>query len=388
MASDQNKPGKEDCIESTRVKTNSMILKYFLFLFFISILLLGRILWPFASVLVLSFFLAGIFQPVFNFLNRRVSPTFASLLTCGLIIVLVFVPLMFFVGALSQEALSLYQMVKGTNLAVKFNELLQENTLVMRVKEQLTGFGIQLAPEGFSDALSEFAKRAGLLLYNKASTWAANIMQVIVYFFMMIIVIFFLLTDQQRLKNYVQKLSPLPDEEERQLFEKFEEIAGAILLGNGICGLLQGVLGGAVFAFLGLGSPILWGGVMAILAFLPILGIGLVLVPASLILFLKLRIGAAVFMLVFYAVLSFSVEYLLKPKMVGERVKMHTLVVFLSIIGGLNVFGVLGIIYGPLIVTAFLTLADIYLAEYDQYVKGEVCLDNENVKKGGGKEGT
>ena len=125
--------------------------------------------------------------------------------------------------------------------------------------------------------------------------------------------------------------------------------------------------------FLGISSPILWGGVMAILAFLPILGIGLVLVPAAVIFYLKGQVGAAIFMLIFYGFLSFSVEYLLKPWMVGERVKMHTLLVFLSILGGLSVYGVLGIIYGPLIVTAFLSLADIYRKNYREYVRKATC---------------
>ena len=76
--------------------------------------------------------------------------------------------------------------------------------------------------------------------------------------------------------------------------------------------------------------------------------------------------------------LSFSVEYILKPKMVGTQVKMHTLLVFLAILGGLNVFGFMGIIYGPLIVTAFLTLADIYLTNYDGYIKERRVLPPRN----------
>ncbi|MCK5323951.1 MAG: AI-2E family transporter, partial [Desulfobulbaceae bacterium] len=67
--------------------------------------------------------------------------------------------------------------------------------------------------------------------------------------------------------------------------------------------------------------------------------------------------------------ITFSIEYILKPKLVGERVKMHTLMVFLSILGGLSVFGFLGIIFGPLIVTAFLAFSDIYISDYKTYVK-------------------
>ncbi|PIE72104.1 MAG: hypothetical protein CSA20_09495 [Deltaproteobacteria bacterium] len=129
------------------------------------------------------------------------------------------------------------------------------------------------------------------------------------------------------------------------------------------------MLGGAIFSILGISSPLLWGCIMAILAFLPIFGIGLVMIPAALILAINGKMGAGIFLFGFYLILSLSVEYLVKPKLVGSQVKMHTLLVFLSIIGGLSVYGVLGIFYGPLIITAFLTLSDIYLKKYDRYIE-------------------
>ncbi|MCI5222371.1 MAG: AI-2E family transporter, partial [Candidatus Electrothrix sp. AR4] len=145
---------------------------------------------------------------------------------------------------------------------------------------------------------------------------------------------------------------------------KFLEISGVILVGNGISGVFQGVMGGVFFSILDINSPILWAGVMAILAFLPIFGIGLVLIPTSAILLLNGSPTQAALTFIFYVVLSFTVEYLLKPKFVGNQVKMHTLLVFLAILGGMSIFGVLGIIYGPLVVTAFQTLSDIYLKEH------------------------
>jgi predicted PurR-regulated permease PerM len=352
-----------------------LVFRYFLLLFLVSFLLLGRLFWPFFSILILSFLLSGLFQPVFKFFHSRFkfSEQFSSLVTCFLIVVLVFVPLMIFVAALSKEVLGLYPLIKGKNLALMLQQLLEENQTVIRLKDFFAGFGIELHPERVSATLSEFGKVAGLFIYNQASFWAANIMNFVFSFFMMVIVIFFLLIDQERFISYILELSPLPDQQERQLFKKFEEIAKAVLIGNGLCGLLQGFLGGAAFMVLGINSPILWGGVMAVLAFLPIFGIGLVLVPASVIFFLKGQVGVAIFMLIFYASLSFSVEYILKPWMVGERVKMHTLLVFISILGGLSVYGVLGIIYGPLIVTAFLSFADIYRNNYSEHVRKSTC---------------
>ena len=107
---------------------------------------------------------------------------------------------------------------------------------------------------------------------------------------------------------------------------------------------------------------------MGLLAFLPIVGIGAVFIPAALYLVLMGRMPAGIFFIVFYLVLSFGIEYFLKPRIVGQRAKMHTLLVFLSIMGGLKLFGMLGIIYGPLVVTAFLTLNEIYQESYQQHI--------------------
>ncbi|MEE4165267.1 MAG: AI-2E family transporter [Desulfocapsaceae bacterium] len=348
---------------------NPMRVRYFLIVFFISLFFLGKILYPFWSILVLSFILASLFRPIYLFFNKKIPNGISSVLACLLIIALVFIPLVFFILALSNEALTVYHWGRDSRIWLKLQVFIQESPFVAHIQEYLREVGFDFQPAQISESISYLVKMGGLMLYNQASAWAANIAQFFFLFMMMILVIFFLLIDQPRLINFVIKMSPLPDDQDRLLIDKFEEIANAILKGNGICGILQGVLGGAIFSVLGLNSPILWGFIMGILAFLPIFGIGLVMMPAALILAFNERISAGIFMFVFYLFLSFSVEYLLKPKLVGNQVKMHTLLVFLSIIGGLSVYGVLGIIYGPLIVTAFLTLSEIYLEKYDYYVQ-------------------
>jgi predicted PurR-regulated permease PerM len=347
-----------------RRNLNPVQARYFSVVFLISILLLGWVLWPFWQLLVLAFLLAGIFRPIYNWLGRWVSPWMASLLTCGLIVIIVFVPLTICIGALSSEALNLFQLTRDTNLVLKLQQFIQNNTLLKEAQGVLAGFGINFEPSDITGIFSDLSKFVGMFVYDKASAWAANIMSFAYQFCFLILVIFFLLIEMERLILFITRLSPLPDEQDRLLMDKFLEISGVILVGNGISGLFQGVMGGALFALFGISSPILWGGVMAILAFLPIFGIGLVLLPTAVILLLTGSTGQAIITLVFYMILSFTVEYLLKPKFVGSHVKMHTLLVFLAIIGGMSMFGVLGIIYGPLIVTAFLTLTDIYLNEY------------------------
>lgn len=342
----------------------AMQAKYFLVFFLLVILLLGSVLWPFWQLLVLAFLLAGIFRPVYLWLCRWVSPWMASSLTCGLIVLIVFVPLTFCIGALSSEALSLFNWSRDSNLLVKLQQSLQNNTLAGRAQELLAGFGVNFQPSDVTRMIAEISKTAGLFIYTKASGWAANIMNFFFQFCILIMVIFFLLIEIDRLVEFLVRLSPLPPEQDQLLMKKFMEISGVILVGNGVSGVVQGFLGGVFFSMLGLNSPVLWGSVMAVLAFLPIFGIGGILVPTAVILFINGHPGQGIMTLVFYVVLAFSIEYLLKPKFVGSQVKMHTLLVLLAILGGMSLFGILGIIYGPLIVTAFLTLSDIYLNEY------------------------
>ncbi len=339
--------------------------KYFLVVFMISIFFFGRILWPFWSILVLSFLLTNLFRPIYIYFCRIMPNSLASVFTCLLIIAIVFIPLTFFVFSLTDEALNLYSWGRDSQVGLKLQSFLQESPLIAKLQEQMLEIGFKFDPSQVTQSFTYLVKRGGLLLYNQASGWATNVLQFLFLFFMMILIIFFLLRDQPKLVAYMIRLSPLPEDENHLLIDKFQEIANAVIKGNGICGLVQGILGGVVFSILGLNSPILWGCIMAILAFLPIFGIGLVLIPTTLILAVSSRFSEAVFLFVFYIILSFTIEYIVKPKMVGTQVEMHTLMVFLSIIGGLSVYGVLGIIYGPLIITAFLTLSEIYLKRYE-----------------------
>lgn len=355
-----------------------LILWFFLALFIVSIILLGWLLWPFLSIIVLGAVVSGIFSPVYQWLNRKLKPSPASLLTCILIFLFLFIPIVFFVSVLSNEAYDLYQAAKGAVLSDNIHELFKESRIhafiikheiLGRITPLMTSLGFDPAGEEIQRSLSEIAKNIGLVLYEQASAIASNILSFLVNFFLMLLVIYYLLIDGGRLVAFIVDLSPLPREQDEKLICKFKDMAGAILVGNGLGGLIQGVLGGVVFALFGLKSPFLWGGIMALLAFLPIVGIGAVFIPAALILFLKGRFGAGIFFVLFYFVLSGGIEYGFKPKLVGNRVQMHTLLVFLAIIGGLKLFGILGIIYGPLVVTAFLTLTDIYYSNYQRLVE-------------------
>jgi predicted PurR-regulated permease PerM len=351
--------------------SQNMILWFFLACFLISISLMGWLLSPFFSIIVLGAVVSGAFYPVYRLItaHEQISAGFGSFLTCLLIFLILFVPIVFFVGILAQEAFELIQLARSPALTNFMTTHFTNSALLDRINPLLANFNISITGDQLNKTVSEIGRSVGLFLYDQARAIASNTLSFIASFFLMLLVIFFLLIDGPKLVRFLSDLSPLPEEQDAQLMDKFSGMAGALLMGNGLCGAIQGIAGGALFWSFGLQSAFLWGVIMALLAFLPIIGIGAVFVPTVIFLFLKGRVAVSFFFLVFYLLLSGGVEYLLKPRVVGKRVKMHTLVVFLSIIGGLRIFGILGIIYGPLIATAFLTLTDIYHASYQKLIE-------------------
>ncbi len=348
-----------------------IILWVFLIYFVISIFFLGWLLWPFVSTIILAAVVTGVFSPVYSYFCGKMRASLASLLTCVLIFFIIFVPIVFFVGILSKEAYDVYLMAKGAVLSDNIRNLIEGSKVLEKANLILSNFNIKITGEELNKAVSEVGRVVGLFLYEQARAITSNILKFLANSFFMLLIIYYLLIDKQRLHSFILNISPLPDDQDEKLFQKFKDMAGAILIGNGLGGLIQGILGGIVFAVFGLKSPFFWGVIMGLVAFLPIVGIGVIFIPAALYLFLAGRIASGIFFIIFYVILSGGIEYIFKPKLVGQRVQMHTLLVFLSIIGGLKLFGILGIIYGPLIITAFLTLTDIYKTSYQKLVESD-----------------
>ncbi len=314
---------------------------------------------------------AGVFHSFYKILIKKIKPSIASLIICVFIFFIVFIPVLFFIGVVSKEAFDLYLMGKDAVLNDQLKGLIQDTQLLDRLNNLISLAGIEqkLSFDQLINPVSELGKTVGFFLFEKARFIASNLFKFIFYFCFMLIVVFYFLLDNEKVIAFINDLSPLPDKDNEKLLEKFMDMSGAVLLGNGLGGLIQGFLGGCAFVALGLNSPFLWGVIMAFLAFLPIVGIGIVLVPAAVLLILQGRTLEGVFLIIFYGILSWSVEYLFKPKVMGDRVRMHPLIVFFSIIGGLKIYGVLGIIYGPLIISLFFTLSEIYFANYQVLIE-------------------
>ena len=349
------------------------VVGYFLGLFAVILYLLYRLFHPFLHTFLLSLILAGLFHPVFRRLERAMGGkrVLASLLTCLLVFLTVFLPLVYFVVALSNEANSLYLALTDTVREGRLQAFMAEHRgLWEDWLARLDRLNIGLSPEEIEHSVGELGRNVAYGVYERARVFVSNLLKFFLQFLFLLLILFYLFLDGQRLRSFLFSLSPLPDEQERFLVDQFNGMTRAVLAVNGIAGVLQGTLGGLGFWLFGLPSPFLWGFLMAILAFLPLVGISVVCVPATLVLVLANRYVAAVLFFLYFLLISLCAEYLLKPRLVGQQAKMHTLLVLIAIVGGLASFGILGILYGPLIMTAFLSVAELYKQVYERELLG------------------
>ena len=331
--------------------------------------LLLRLFWTYVSAIVLALLITSVLYPMYFWVKRlfegRETP--ASLLMSFFILLVLVIPMWWFVGTLSNEAFDFYNHTRSSVSLKQVQEILEgDSRWAVQIRKIGKLTGMKFTPEKLEELTNAVGKTIGFFLYNQISSMASNLLNLLIHFFLMMLLIYYLFRDGVRLKEYLMQLIPVPNEQLEKVVTKFQEMGRAIIVGNGLSGIVQGILGGFGFFFFGLSSPFLWGSVIAFMAFLPIIGASVVFLPAAAILIIQGEVGIGIGFLIYNLLYSSIIEYFVKPRLIGKGMQMNALLVFIGIIGGMNLFGILGIIYGPLIITVFLTLAEIYRLEYKE----------------------
>jgi predicted PurR-regulated permease PerM len=212
---------------------------------------------------------------------------------------------------------------------------------------------------GSQEFIAERLKGVSGAIASRTLGFVGGAVGFVVEVFFVIFTMYYLFRDGERLRAAAYDMTPLSDAKAREIFDRTGEVIGASVYGVLVIAVVQGVLGGLAFWVLGLPSPLLWGVVMIFLSMIPMLGSFIVWVPAAIYLGLTGHWGKAVVLAVWGALVIGSVDNFLRPKLVGERTRLHELLVFFSVLGGLQVFGVLGIVLGPVIVAITIALLDV-----------------------------
>ena len=306
---------------------------------------------PLLPTLAWALALAVIAYPLHAWVANRIRhPNVAAGLAILMVAVVIVAPSIFVTERLVRQAVEGIQTMKDEAATGRWKQVLEANPrvapLVRWAERQIDWKG---ATERVAGALTE-----------RASSWVTGSIWALVELLMVFLVLFYFFRDRALALAQVRSLLPLSRSEMDEMFERVESTIQATIYGTLAVALVQGALGGVMFWWLGLPAPLVWGVVMALLAIVPVLGASVVWVPAAVFLALQGSWGSALILAAWGTIVISLIDNWLYPILVGHQLRIHTLTVFVAIVGGLIAFGASGLILGPVIVAVTLALIDVW----------------------------
>lgn len=308
-------------------------------------------------------------KPVNDRLIKKISfaPSLAALLSTMVAMFGIILPVFLVVQALVSETIDFVEALNEFLTDEKIFELVTEYPLLLKyfTSDDFWWADIHIK---YSHILGDYAnylewKNISTVIQNAGNVILGSLSLPMVFvskFLLMIVILFFLLKDGRAFANFFYEAMPFPDWMEKRVVDKFTTVVGAVLKGNLLVAITQGVFVWLGFLIAGIPSPILWGAMGAAVAIIPIIGTGIVFIPGALYLILfQGELGWGIFLFTFCMTSYQGLDLLMKPALLDKKLGLHPLFLFLSILGGLAEFGLPGLIIGPLSVTIFMTIYEI-----------------------------
>ena len=330
-------------------------------------------------VLVLTFFIvkpflltivmAGIFTITLRPLYKKILwltrgyNTLASLLTVFIAVICILLPLLILSTQIFREAVQLYGSLAqndegGKSLLISFIE---------GTGKTFEGFmpGAGHFFKTLSDNIDVYLKQGLAWLVNHLGVVLSEVSSWVLDLFIFFVSLYYLLKDGQGVTKTILKLSPLDKVDTNTIFDRLHTAVNSVIKGSLFIALLQGVLMTAGFWMFGVPNAALWGAVTVFAALVPGVGTGLVLIPGVIYLFIVENMFGTVGLAIWGIVFVGLVDNLLRPKLVGDALELHPLLILLSIIGGLILFGPIGLFLGPII----MSLLFAFIATYGEIME-------------------
>lgn len=336
--------------------------RFYLFTLLILIIVLGflsfQVLRPFLAPIAWAIVLSIVFYPLYAFSRRYIKwKSIASLVTLIIIILVILGPFSYLSFLLVSELKEAAGYIdRGEMESLKdVLEGPRVSWIVDRVKSAL-----QLEDVDVGSLLVDNISKGGNALIEKVTKGVKNVLATFLNFIFMSLTIFFLLRDGPDFIKKIRDYMPFSEEQKDRLERQIKGIVVSTIFGGIVVAIVQGLMGGTAFYFLGIPSPVIWGTAIAIMSFVPVMGTFSIWGPAVVYLFLE-GYTAKGFILLGIGTFGISaVDNILKPLIIGGRTKMPTLVIFFSVLGGMKLFGLIGLIMGPMALALFISVFEIF----------------------------
>ncbi len=326
-------------------------LVFFWIMFVIVGYLAYSVMSPYLTSMIIAATLAVTFFPIKQkiFLLVGEKNTLASVLTVLLVLCIVLLPTIVLGILMLQEVATAYASLgSGTSGLVFVDQHM--HLLEVRIQKFAPSFHINADTKIF---VENFLSWVG----GHLSAFFSGILSFVLQTFLLVIGMFFFFHDGPKIRQFIVKISPLPNDYDHFIIDKLEIAVSSVLKGALVSALVQGALVGIGFTLFGLSNPILWGAIAMIAALIPMIGTSIIIVPAAVLLFFSGSTIPAVGLL-FWGVLVGVVDNILRPILMKRSLNIHPFLVLLSILGGLAYWGPIGFLTGPLSLAFFFTLLE------------------------------
>lgn len=318
------------------------------------------ILTPFFNIIAMAFILAILFYPVYKWILNRIGyPSWASFLTLLTMVLIVALPLWLFGQLLWNEIQEAVDQIRNGQLVVSRDQIVQS------VPQQL-----QEPIESFSRDINGLAERFTSQAFSSATAVLSNVANFVLGMFILIFMVFFLLRDGNKMSHVFMDLSPIASSQERKLLERIKSAVNGVVKGSFLIALAQGAIATIGFLVFGVPQPLLWGMFTVLTSLVPNVGTSISLVPAVIYLLVTGNTPAAIGLAIWGAVAVGTVDNFLGPKLIGNSLKLHPVLVLLAVLGGIKFFGILGFLIGPILMAVFVELLDMYRTDFKEYIRG------------------
>jgi len=319
---------------------------------------------------LMAIFMAGLFSamvmPAHHLLTDKLrgKETLASILIVLGIVLLVLTPLAVLITLVVTQAIHI-----GQSVTPWVQTFINEPTALSVYLEKIPYYNeIHPYRNVIIEKAGELVGTISSFLINSLSSFTKLTIGALFSSIIMLYVMFYFLNMGNILLEKILFFLPLDDLNEQRLLRRFTSVTRATIKGTLIIGIMQGSICGAAFAIAGIEGPVFWGSLMAVMSVIPAVGTAIIWFPALIILTLTGNFTGVIILAILCGLVAGNLDNIVRPRLVGKDTEMHDLFVLFGTLGGISMFGLLGIIIGPIIAALFITIWEIYGVVFKDYL--------------------
>lgn len=327
----------------------TMSKNFFLWSLLVFLILSFIIIRPFLTYIVLALMLAYMFYPIYEkLLSKLKKPALSSTIMVIFLLIIIILPSLFIITKLIFQATSAYLLVTSLPLET-YSELIYKFTNT---------------PIDLNSYVGSLFGQARNFLLDRAPSLIGSITEVVLGLFVMFFLLFYLFIDGKKLYERFANLLPFRENHKKIILDELKSVTYAVIYGQLLTAIIQGTVGGIGLFIFGVENALFWGFIMIILSLIPVVGTPVIWAPIGVLQLINGHIFSGLGILLYGLIVVINIDNIIRPKLIGDKANIHPAVVLLGVLGGLSIFGFIGMFIGPLILAILIVLLNFFSEDF------------------------